>query len=220
MHSLPRTRFIAYGRRLSAAYFPRERLTPANEAETALDLAGAATDALLYDGSGCLSLRLCFAEATERELPAFADRLRTALDAAARKFPRGNGPLPAAFVALRERLRFRASVYGETAPARDAEHLAVVLAHEDTPLLPGRTVGIVGVASPAEALAYLQAHRLPLEALAYAGPSPRADLLHSFAAGGVARICRVGNLQDPPITGEHGAIARISHFVRRVNLTA
>lgn len=211
----PETTFVAYGRRIGAAYVPAEYLADA------ADLAGAAADALLYDGEGCLSLRLCFVEARGAAFEAFVRRFGAALDAASIAFPRGDGPLDPRFVALRERLRFRAAAEGRmpTIPP-EVGHLVVPLARDEPPPLLPRAIGVLAVASPTEARAYGDRMRLPLEALGFAGPAPSAALSAAFADGSVARLCRVGNLQDPPITGEHGAIGRISHFVRRVNLTA
>jgi hypothetical protein len=62
-------------------------------------------------------------------------------------------------------------------------------------------------------LSYIQAHELPLEAIATIA-NPREDLLNAFLASGCARVTRFGSLQNPPFTGNHGGQGRITPFVR------
>jgi hypothetical protein len=53
---------------------------------------------------------------------------------------------------------------------------------------------------------------LPIEALALAGS--RDDLAKMAIAMGANRIARFGELQRPPLGGNHGGRPRIAEFVR------
>jgi hypothetical protein len=62
-------------------------------------------------------------------------------------------------------------------------------------------------------LAYVREQRLPLEAIGTT-PSPHPELMDVFTATGASRIAALGNLQNPPLTGNHGGQGRITPFVR------
>jgi hypothetical protein len=211
----PQARFIAYGHRTSAGYVARDALS----GDVAAIAAGAARDALLYDGEGCMSLHAVFVERGGALDPAqFAAALARALERAAVEFPaRDVRPAPAV-AGYRDASLFRSALgKGATYTAPGAPHLLVVEPPRDEPppLLP-RTIALYAVDGPAEMVAFVRAHRLPLEAMAVADPVGRRDVLDAVVASGAVRIAPFGALQAPSLADEHGGIVRISEFVRWV----
>jgi len=212
----PEARFLPFGHRTSAGFVAREALADETRVRACAD--GAARDALLYDGEGCLSLHALFVERDGAlEAATFARRVATACDVAAIEFPAGYDELDAAVVAYRRAALFRAAQgRGEALAGITAPHLVVFdpPTDEPPPLL-RRTLAIYPVDGPADALAFLRRHALPLEALALGAP-PRADVEEFALACGASRIAPFGSLQDPPLGGEHGGAGRILPFVRAI----
>ena len=79
-----------------------------------------------------------------------------------------------------------------------------------------RLIALYSVDAPDEALAFVRRHAVPLEAIAFASPEPRADALAFAVASGASRIATLGSLQTPPFGGEHGGVGRILPFVRAI----
>jgi hypothetical protein len=209
------TRFVAFGHRTSVGYVSREALAgdPAPIAE------GAARDALLYDGEGCMSLHGLFVERGGTIAPqAFAAELARALERAAVEFPAHDArPVPAV-AGYRDAALFRSALgKGGTYTVRDAPHLLVVEPPRDEPppLLP-RTLALYAVDGPGEMLAFVRAHGLPLEAVAVANPAARSDVADALVACGAVRFASFGALQAPSPADEHGGVGRIVPFVRWV----
>ncbi|HEY0798148.1 MAG TPA: acyl-CoA reductase [Candidatus Baltobacteraceae bacterium] len=209
----PQARFIPFGHRTSIAYVPREALADVQAARR--HARGIALDALLYDGDGCLSLHAAFVERGGEVGPqAFAELVAAACDILAVEFPSAAGGLAESTAAYRDRAHFRAA-QGEGAvyATRDKSHLIVFAPlRDEPPPLFARALGIYPVDGPGDVLTYLRAQRLPLEGVA-SPPTKRNDLLDAFAASGAARITGLGELQNPPLTGNHGAVGRITPFV-------
>jgi hypothetical protein len=208
----PQARFVPFGHRTSIGYLPAGAL---GDVESAREHArGAALDALLYDGEGCLSLHALFVERGGAVTPeAFAALVAEAAQALAARFPPASSE-PAASVLYRKRLAFReANGAGRVLLAGGAV-IAFDPPRDEPPPLHARTLGIYAVEGTAEIAAYLRALRLPLEALALpAGPATDGAIALATAAG-VARIAPLGRLQTPPLGGEHGGSGRILPFVR------
>jgi len=89
-------------------------------------------------------------------------------------------------------------------------------ARELPPPLSPRTLAVYEVDGPADALAFVRRHALPLEAFALCG-ADRPDVLAAAVASGATRIARLGTLQAPVLTGEHGGVGRILPFVRAIS---
>ena len=216
----PRARFVAFGPAASIGYVAREAL--ADAAACTRIAAGAARDMLLYDGEGCLSLHALFLERGGAIAPAvFGEIFRTALDRASVEFP--PGPLDARAQArvanARNVAAFRVSEGRGAVIGGSAGYLALLDAPPSEPpsFLP-RVVAIHCVDGPADALAYVRAHRLPIEAIALAGNRDDVDAM--ALETGASRIARFGELQRPPLGGNHGARPRIAEFVRWVTSEA
>ncbi|GAC1560308.1 MAG: hypothetical protein NVS3B17_11930 [Vulcanimicrobiaceae bacterium] len=217
-----RTRFVGFGHRTSVGYITRETL--ADEARVRAAARGCARDALLYDGEGCLSLHAVFVESGGARAPAdFARDLASACDEAAIEFPAGYAERDAATHAYVGAARFRSSQRGDDVHLGTRAPHVVACENLDTPPpLLRRTVACYAVATPDDALGFVRRHALPLEAIALCARtladirSMRPDV-HAFArACGASRVATLGELQRPPLGGEHGGAGRILPFVRAI----
>lgn len=198
------TRFIGYGSKASAGYIAREALANERAARAIAD--GAATDLVLYETEGCLSLHALFVERRGAVSPErFAEILCDAVGAADVAFP----PATADASASARRASFR-----ELATFRSGSARLAVLdpPFAEPPAFVPRTLGVRSVERPEQMAEYLEHHGIALEALALAGARP--DLQRLGERLRVARIARFGTLQAPPIGGFHGGRPRIAEFVR------
>jgi hypothetical protein len=213
----PGARFVAFGHRTSVGYVGRADLASADATHKIAD--GAALDALLYDGTGCLSLHAVFLEAHGESAPdRFADILAEACERVARRFPAGEHR-SLSTASYRDRAEFRAaSGFGSVHVGTAGAYLIVTdpPPGEPPPFLPG-VIAIYTVESPEEAFAFLDRHHIALEACAV---GPHADLNALVAASGgssIARFCPFGDLQSPPLSGDHGGVGRITPFVHWIS---
>jgi hypothetical protein len=209
-----RTRFIPFGARASIGYVTREAL--ADEAAAARIARDAARDLVLYETEGCLSLHALFIEEGGAIGPAtFAALLARAVERAAVEFPPGRRDARAAaqLAAARNLAAFRAAAgTGRVFSDAQASFLAVLdpPRSDPPPFLP-RAIALHAVDTPGDALAYVREHAIPLEAAALA--EPREDALAAMLAAGAHRIAAFGELQRPPLGGNHGGRPRIAEFV-------
>jgi len=210
-------RFVAFGHRTSVGYVTRKALgsdAPAREAAL-----GAARDALLYDGDGCLSLHALFVErGATLDVRAFGRILADAFERTAIEFPAGYTRLDARADAYRRSALFRAAQgEGEVLAGVVAPHLIVIdPPRAEPPPFLRRTLAVYGVDGPDDARTILQRHALPLEAVAFDAVTARADLESFARESGAARIATLGDLQRPPLAGDHGGTGRILPFVRAI----
>ncbi len=212
------TRIVAFGHRASAGYIRRSDLS----GDTMALAERIARDALLYDGSGCMSLHVLFVESEGAEATAFARILAGALDRAAIEFPPGRlaAGSAASHAAARDLAAFRAASGAGTlitAPTAQAS-LIVDPPRDSPPPLAARIVPIFPVTSADEAADYLRAHRLPLEALALADTDHYLALGEVARAGGAVRITRFGEMQSPPAGAHHGGEPCIMPFIRWIDV--
>ncbi|HTV74996.1 MAG TPA: acyl-CoA reductase [Candidatus Acidoferrales bacterium] len=209
----PEARFLPFGHRTSFGYLPRAALMDIALARH--HAAAAARDTLLYDGDGCLSLHALFVEEGGAVSPsALAQLLASACDEAATEFPAASHELSPSSAAYRERARFRsAQGIGVVYDGRRGAHLVVYdPPRDEPPALTPRTIGVYPVHQPSDLVAYVRAQHVPLEAIAVPPGTP-PDLISILAATGAARIALLGQLQNPPLAGNHGGEQRITPFV-------
>ncbi len=214
----PQARFVGYGSRASAGYVCAETLSDELRAEAVA--AGAARDLVLYDSEGCLSLHALFAERGGGISPfEFAGMLGRAARCATLEFPaaQSDPAVLAARGAARDLAEFRAAAGTGAAFANEAVDYAILFdpPREAPPLFIPRTLGVIPVEGPAEALEYLQRHGLELEGFALSEPRP--DLVRLATDAGAVRLTRFGELQRPPIGGNHGGRPRVVEFVRWID---
>ncbi len=207
-------RFIPYGPKASIGYVVREALGD----ETVRDVAdGAARDLVLYDGEGCLNLHALFVERGGAIPPdAFAPMLAAAVERAERQFPLGpRTPARAAGVArARDLALFRDGAVYSNAEATFVIEMGSV---DRAPGFLPRVLAVHAVDGPAEMIAYVEHHRVALEACAIDGA--RDDVAAAAVRAGANRIARFGELQAPPLDYTHGGHPRVADFVRFVTET-
>ena len=216
----PGSRFIGYGSRASAGYVTRESLASAGLAAPIAK--GAARDLVLYETEGCLSLHTIFVERAGALTPAdFAQLLAKAIEEANIEFPPGTrSAADAAQIAQqRDLAAFRAAGgRGSVFSGENAEYAVIVEPPASQPpyFLP-RTIGIMAVDGPQDALSYLRAHSLRLEGFALS--DHRSDAVQAAVEAGAVRLARFGELQQPPLSGDHGGRPRIAEFIRWIDRT-
>jgi hypothetical protein len=147
--------------------------------------------------------------------------LAASIEEANIEFPIGNraAEQTARIAQQRNVAAFRAaSGQGAVFASEHAEYAVIVeqSLYEPPQFLP-RTIGIVAVDAPGEALRYLREHRLPLEGFALS--NDRSDVIAAAIEAGAVRLTRFGELQHPPLGGDHGGRPRIAEFVRWINKT-
>lgn len=213
-------RFIPHGSRASAGYVTRETLTDERHVR---DLAErAARDLVLYESEGCLSLHMLFVERGGGIDPhRFAQILAKAVELANVEFPIGRRDASdvAQIVQQRDLGAFRASAGTGAVFSNAAADYAIIVdppISEPPHFLP-RTLGVISVDRPADALAYLQRHRIPLEGFALS--SDRNDAVQLAVDAKAVRLARFGELQHPPLSGDHGGRPRIAEFIRWIDKT-
>ncbi|HEX3549511.1 MAG TPA: acyl-CoA reductase [Candidatus Elarobacter sp.] len=207
------TRFVPFGHRAGIGVLSRD-------AAASLDAGTAeriARDALLYDGEGCLSLHALFVEAAGDELARVASVLSAAFERVSVEFPAGAGsPERTARVAqYRDVAAFRAAG-GRGAVFRAAGAVLVVdpPASDPPPFLP-RVLPVMPVAGDDDVVAYVAAHRLPVQVVGVASAGERALALAERV--GAVRVAPFGAMQVPPLGGHHGGLPRIADFVRWID---
>jgi hypothetical protein len=215
-----RVRFIAYGSRASAGYVTRGSLDSAQSA-TAI-ARGAARDLVLYETEGCLSLHVLFVERGGAvSLQEFGRILARCVEDANVEFPPGarDASDAARIAQVRNLAEFRAATGRGAVFASNTADYAVLVEQpfSEPPQFLPRTIGIVGVDSPRDALDYLREHRLPLEGFALS--EDREDVVRLAVDGGAVRLTRFGELQHPPLSGDHGGRPRIAEFIRWIDRT-
>jgi len=212
----PETRFVPFGHRTSIAIVARESLT--DRAGAQASARSIAVDMLLYDGDGCLSLHAAFVESGAPVSPSeFAQLLAQACDEVSIEFPAGYPQPDTATGAYARAAAFRAAQgSGAVFPGKNGPHLLVLdPPHDEPPPFLRRTLALYPVAGPAEVLDFVRRHALSLEAVAFSDAG-RTDLTELALAAGATRIASLGTLQDPPLGGEHGGVARILPFVHAI----
>ncbi len=209
----PEARFVPFGHRTSVGYVPAAAL--ADVAGARDHAAGAALDATLYDGEGCLSLHALFVERGASVTPqAYAALVAEGATALAARFPPSHAPESAGALAYRKRLAFReANGAGRVLPAAGVT-IAFDPPLDEPPPLFARTVGIYPIDGLPDVAAYLRAWALPVEALGAPHGIATNAVLELAREAGIVRIAPLGRLQAPPLGGEHGGSGRILPFVR------
>lgn len=210
------TRLIAYPSKISAGYLTLSSLARQRDADAAA--CGAARDMLLYDGEGCLSLRVLFVERGAEVSPTrFCETLNDAIEDAAREFPAvASAESSARRATARDMASLRSDRDQRIFTDTRSSYLVVLDPPLDQPplLLPG-ALSVYSVADPREAVAYIERHRIPLEALAVA--ESNANLRNVAASLGASRMTLLGSLQEPPLGEFHGGRPRIAEFVRWIS---
>jgi hypothetical protein len=107
-------------------------------------------------------------------------------------------------------LTFRAAQDGVPPPSPMLDFSAPLTA---PPALVPRLLPVYAVRDLAAAAAFVEGHRLPVQALGIVDPAD-PDVRAFAETIGAVRIARLGTMQAPPLAGRHGGRPRITDFVR------
>ncbi|NNM98453.1 MAG: hypothetical protein HKL91_01470 [Candidatus Eremiobacteraeota bacterium] len=212
-------RTIGFGSRTSIGYL--DATTQSKNALLDAALAGAARDASLYEGEGCMSLHALFFERSSAcESRELAARFARAMESAATEFPVGerSAAKRAGMLQARNLAAFRSAGGRGGAFCDDALTYLLLLdppENEPPPFLP-RTVAMLPIDSPEEIARYVERHALPIECLGSTGtPRPYTEIAERI---GAARIAPLGEMQRPPLRAHHGGRPRIAEYVRFLDI--
>ncbi|MBV8728144.1 MAG: hypothetical protein JO233_10180, partial [Candidatus Eremiobacteraeota bacterium] len=210
----PDARFIGYGSRASAGYVSEKAARDSKDLARLLE--GAARDVVLYDSEGCMSLHVLFAEGESAQQ--IARDLSSAIEDACHRFPIGKRDASTALqvAAVRSSAAFRQTLNSGVVFSDRAHTFAVTVASSDEPPpFAPRCLTVVPVRHPSEAVDYLERHGIALEAFALS--ESHADLIEMGIRAGAVRLTRFGELQKPPVVGNHGGRGRITDFIRWID---
>ena len=203
-----RVRFLGYGHKLSVAFVTRESLDK-NGAEK---IASALTeDATAWNQLGCLSPHAIYIEngASINSL-AFAEVLSKHLEGREQKDPRGaiSAQDAAAITTRRMFYEVRASADRETKLWASSGSTSWTVVHETSPQFQAsclnRFIFIKPVDSLDEFLASIGSLPGQISTVGLAAPMARAqEVSRRLADAGISRVCRIGHMQNPPLTWRH-----------------
>ncbi len=208
-------RTIGFGSRTSIGFL--DAAAQGDPAARAAAFAGAARDASLYEGEGCMSLHALFFERSSACDPnELATEFAAAMERATIEFPVGvrSASQRAAMLQERNLAAFRAAAGNGAAFCDEQLGFLVLLAPpiQEAPKFLPRTVVMLPVGSPEEIVTYVERHALPVECLGVTGtPRSYAEIASRI---GVARIASLGEMQRPPLGAHHGGRPRIAEYVR------
>lgn len=202
------TRFLGYGQRVSFGFVTGEALDGGGARRTA---AAAAADVAAWDQLGCLSPHAFYIESGGGIAPEeFAALLAEELAALEPAQPRGAVPVEVAATIASRRAFYevRAAHSEETRLWASPASTAWTVVYEAQPLFQAsclhRFVYVKRVASLAEMLQAADAVRDKVSTVGIAASGARLpELVATLARWGVARVCPLGRMQEPPLAWRH-----------------
>lgn len=201
-------RFLGYGYRVSFAYIARDMLSR----HLARELANqAAWDVAAWDQLGCLSPHVVYVEREGAISPeTFAELLAEALAQLEQRAPRGRRSVEeaAAITTRRAFYEVRAAYGPETRQWCSQGSTAWTVVFEADPTFQvsclNRFVYVKPVRDLAEALQAAVAVRGKVSTVGLAAPLSQTEkLARQLADWGVTRVCRLGQMQNPPLLWRH-----------------
>jgi hypothetical protein len=204
-----RTRFLAYGHRISFGFVSAEALSNANVAKALAARAGA--DVAAWNQLGCLSPHAVYVQAGGVVPPElFAAMLAEVLAHLETIEPRGELPVAEAAVvqSRREFYAVRAAASSDTQLWQSENSTAWTVVFQADPQFQSsclnRFIYVKRVANLDEVLRYAEPVRGKISTAGIAAPRHRMlDLAAQLARWGVTRICPLGQMQNPPLTWHH-----------------
>ena len=203
-----KVRFLGYGHRVSFAYVAGAALRGGN----ARRIAGqAAADVAAWDQQGCLSPHVIYVEHGGGVTPEqFAELLAEELARREEAEPRGALSVEAA-AAIASRRAFyevRAAHSPDTLHWFSRNSTAWTVVYEADPRFQlsclNRFIYVKGVRDLTEALQSAESVRGQVSTVGLAAPEDKAPVLATeMARWGVARVCRLGMMQEPPLAWRH-----------------
>ena len=221
---LPATvRFVGYGHKLSLAYITRESL----EKRGAEKIASAiAEDVTAWNQLGCLSPHAVYVETdAEPDSHAVAAAIANQLEAREQIDPRGavSAEIAAAISTRRMFYEVRAASDPDTQIWSSACSTAWTVVHENshpfqTSCL-NRFLFVKPVANFNDFLTSVEPLQGKISTVGLAAPMARVQqIAPQLSNAGVTRICRVGSMQNPPLTWRHDGRPSLAELVTWTDL--
>ena len=203
-----KVRFLAYGHRVSFGHVTGAMLHGPNARKVA---AHAAADVAAWNQQGCLSPHVIYVENGGLVPPEkFAAMLAEELERREEMEPRGELPVEvAAGIASRRAFyEVRAAHSPDTLHWCSRNSTAWTVVYEADPRFQlsclNRFVYVKGVKDLTEALRNADSVRDQVSTVGLAAPEDKAQaLVTELARWGVPRVCRLGQMQEPPLTWRH-----------------
>jgi hypothetical protein len=203
-----RVRFLGYGHRVSFGYIAADALARFELKKT---VQRAATDIAAWDQLGCLSPHVFYVEhGGSVSADVFSELLAAELAAVEAAEPRGSLPPDdaAAIASKRNFYEMRAAASNDTKLWKSAESTAWTVVYEADPQFQlsclNRFVYVKPAADLSEVLRRAEAVRGKTSTVGLAASGDRAqELAMQLARWGIPRICRLGEMQKPPLTWRH-----------------
>jgi hypothetical protein len=202
-------RYVTYGNKLSFAYISRESLTKINMPRI---LDAVAQDITAWDQLGCLSPHAIYIE-TGGALSAmdFAEMLGKEMAAHEETHPRGEIETEAAAAITTRRMFYqvRASAAETTTKIwHSSESTSWTVIYEEDPQFQrsclNRFIYVKGVADTHQLLESVAPIQGLVSTVGISAPINRAqEIATELARWGASRICRIGQMQNPPLTWRH-----------------
>jgi hypothetical protein len=218
-------RFVGYGHKLSLGMLARETVTAARIGELC---AAAAFDVSVYDQQGCLSPHAFYVETGGEIAPReFAEQLAGAMEVVRRRLPRGALAMGAVarLASLRHESEFRAASDPGLAvwapPDPQAPEWMVICEHDPVfrPSCLNRVVYVKPVDDLRQAVEALRAFSGRISTVGLAAADARTlPLTDALTELGVHRICRIGQMQRPPLAWHHDGRPTVADLVTWTDL--
>jgi len=214
-----KVRFLGYGHRVSFAYVAGVVLTGLNARKVA---GHAAADVAAWNQQGCLSPHVIYVEQGGGVPPEqFAEMLAEELDRREETEPRGELPVEAAagIASRRAFYEVRAAHSPDTRQWCSRGSTAWTVIYEADPRFQlsclNRFIYVKGVRDLTEALHNADAVRGQVSTVGLAAPEDKAQALATgLARWGVARVCPLGRMQEPPLAWRHDGRPALGDLVR------
>ena len=201
-------RFLGYGHRVSFGFVTAAVLAGLSARKVA---AQAAADVTAWNQQGCLSPHVIYVEHGGTVPPEqFAELLAEELERREETEPRGELPVEAAATIASRRAFYevRAAHSPDTRHWCSRGSTAWTVVYEADPRFQlsclNRFIYVKGVKDLTEALHNADSVRAQVSTVGLAAPDDQAQALATdLARWGVARVCRLGRMQEPPLTWRH-----------------
>lgn len=201
-------RFLGYGHKLSFAFITQEMLAKMNLPKV---LKAVAEDVTAWDQLGCLSPHVVYVESGGGiGAVDFAELLGKELDAWEKSHPRGEIEVEDAAAISTRRMFYqvRASAAESTKIWHSPEDTCWTVVYEEDPQFQRSCLnrfiyvkGVAGVAQLIESVAPIQGL---VSSVGLSAPINRAqEIARELGRWGAARICPIGQMQNPPLLWRH-----------------
>lgn len=213
-----KTRFLAYGHRVSFAYVTQEALSGFSPKKL---VARAAADVVAWNQLGCLSPHVIYVENGGAVTPEyFAELLAEEMARREQAEPRGELPPESAAVIASKRAFYeiRAAHSPDTRHWRSENSTAWTVIYEADPRFQlsclNRFIYVKGVAHLTEALQNADSVLGSVSSVGLAATEEKSvELVTQLARWGVTRVCPLGAMQTPPLTWRHDGRPALADLV-------